>query len=67
VLTLQRLRREQELTFVADHQVMTNAGLRWELPRGGPARGLWQSPGCVNLIGEFTDYNDGHALPFAID
>jgi galactokinase len=21
----------------------------------------------VNLIGEFTDYNDGHVLPFAID
>src|SRR3989440_1915960 len=24
------------------------------------------APGRVNLIGEFTDYNDGLALPFAI-
>jgi galactokinase len=25
------------------------------------------APGRVNLVGEFTDYNDGLALPFAID
>jgi len=33
---------------------------------GRPAEGCWAAPGRVNLIGEYTDVNDGHVLPFAI-
>ena len=32
-----------------------------------PERVVARGPGRVNLIGEHTDYNDGLALPFAID
>ncbi|MEE8601152.1 galactokinase [Euzebya tangerina] len=33
---------------------------------GRPAHRVASAPGRVNLIGEHTDYNDGFAMPFAI-
>jgi galactokinase len=32
-----------------------------------PPPGVWAAPGRVNVIGEHTDYNDGFAVPLAID
>jgi galactokinase len=34
---------------------------------GGQPRWLASAPGRVNLIGEFTDYNDGFVLPMALE
>lgn len=28
--------------------------------------GIWAAPGRVNLIGEYTDFNDGFVMPFAL-
>ena len=32
----------------------------------GRTFGIWSAPGRVNLIGEFTDLNDGFVLPLAL-
>jgi galactokinase len=33
---------------------------------GSAPDGVWAAPGRVNLIGEYTDLNDGFVLPFAL-
>jgi galactokinase len=33
---------------------------------GAPPEGVWAAPGRVNLIGEYTDFNDGFVLPLAL-
>ncbi len=42
----------------------SGAGFRHVFDR--PPEGVWSAPGRVNLIGEFTDYNDGFVLPLAL-
>ena len=34
---------------------------------GHEPEGVFSAPGRVNLVGEHTDHNEGHVLPFAID
>jgi galactokinase len=34
---------------------------------GHDPEGIWAAPGRLNIIGEFTDYNDGFVLPMAIE
>ncbi|MEJ2868605.1 galactokinase [Actinomycetospora sp. OC33-EN08] len=34
---------------------------------GRDPEGVFSAPGRVNLIGEHTDHNEGHVLPFAVD
>ena len=34
---------------------------------GAPAQGIAAAPGRVNLIGEFTDYNDGFVFPCSLE
>ncbi|MEV4434025.1 galactokinase [Streptomyces sp. NPDC049585] len=33
---------------------------------GMPCAGVWAAPGRVNLIGEYTDVNEGFVMPFAL-
>ncbi|GAA2496142.1 galactokinase [Streptomyces gobitricini] len=33
---------------------------------GAAPEGVWQAPGRVNLIGEYTDFNDGFVMPLAL-
>jgi galactokinase len=51
-------------TMTADRTALLDAFRR---RFGQPARLVAEAPGRVNLIGEHTDYNEGHVLPLAID
>lgn len=33
---------------------------------GAPPEGVWAAPGRVNLIGEYTDFNEGFVMPLAL-
>jgi galactokinase len=43
------------------------ASVAFQTHFGRPPRWLASAPGRVNLIGEFTDFNDGFVLPMAIE
>jgi galactokinase len=52
---------------VLSDERVTRLGHAFRHHTGRAPQGGWSAPGRVNLIGEHTDYNDGLALPFAID
>ncbi|MFG3497877.1 galactokinase [Streptomyces sp. NPDC047928] len=39
---------------------------RFEELYGSAPEGVWAAPGRVNLIGEYTDFNDGFVMPLAL-
>ncbi|MFD8985335.1 galactokinase [Streptomyces sp. NPDC059564] len=45
---------------------MTTVAAGFEELYGAPPEGVWAAPGRVNLIGEYTDFNEGLVLPFAL-
>lgn len=47
--------------------LVERANERFRHAVGTDPAGIWAAPGRVNIIGEHTDYNDGFALPMAID
>ncbi|MCC2278438.1 galactokinase [Streptomyces sp. ET3-23] len=45
---------------------MTTTAENFRTVYGKPPAGVWAAPGRVNLIGEYTDFNDGFVMPFAL-
>ncbi|MEU3605743.1 galactokinase [Streptomyces sp. NPDC035033] len=43
-----------------------NVATDFEALYGAAPDGVWAAPGRVNLIGEYTDFNDGFVLPLAL-
>ncbi|MFD3530009.1 galactokinase [Streptomyces sp. NPDC058664] len=52
----------------ADHGAGTPGSVAadFEALYGAAPDGVWAAPGRVNLIGEYTDFNDGFVLPLAL-
>ncbi|MEU7073733.1 galactokinase [Streptomyces narbonensis] len=44
----------------------TSVAAGFEALYGAAPDGVWAAPGRVNLIGEYTDFNDGFVLPLAL-
>ncbi|MFE7587494.1 galactokinase [Streptomyces gardneri] len=44
----------------------TSVAAAFEELYGAAPDGVWAAPGRVNLIGEYTDFNDGFVLPLAL-
>ncbi|WP_369144696.1 galactokinase [Streptomyces sp. R44] len=44
----------------------TTVAADFEALYGAAPDGVWAAPGRVNLIGEYTDFNDGFVLPLAL-
>ncbi|MGW6393580.1 galactokinase [Streptomyces sp. NPDC055103] len=45
---------------------MSDVAAGFEALYGTAPDGVWAAPGRVNLIGEYTDFNDGFVLPLAL-
>ncbi|MFD3481820.1 galactokinase [Streptomyces sp. NPDC058665] len=43
-----------------------SVGTQFEELYGSAPEGVWAAPGRVNLIGEYTDFNDGLVMPLAL-
>lgn len=43
-----------------------SVGARFEELYGSAPDGVWAAPGRVNLIGEYTDFNEGFVMPLAL-
>jgi len=50
-----------------DTGAVADCATAFEACFGAPPEATSSAPGRVNLLGEHTDYNDGHVLPIAID
>ncbi len=55
---------EPTVTAAAGHRA--DPGATFAELYGSEPDGIWAAPGRVNLIGEYTDFNDGFVMPLAL-